>query len=111
MTLDDAFAHALSLPGAEDSTQHEKRCVRVRGQWILNDNRENDAVALALDLETVAFLMETEPGTYFQTPHFQGWPAVLARYAVADDDRLKEQIDKAWARRATKAQRRARGFD
>lgn len=111
MTLDDAFAYALSLPGAEDSTQHEKRCVRVRGQWILNDNRENDAVALALDLETVAFLMETEPGTYFQTPHFHGWPAVLARYAVADDDRLKEQIDKAWARRATKAQRRARGFD
>lgn len=111
MTLDDVFAYALSLPGAEDSTQHEKRCVRVRGQWILNDNRENDAVALALDLETVAFLMETEPGTYFQTPHFQGWPAVLARYAVGDGDRLKEQIDKAWARRATKAQRQARGFD
>lgn len=111
MTLDDVFTYALSLPGAEESTQHEKRCVRVRGQWILNDSRENDAVALALDLETVAFLMETEPGTYFQTPHFQGWPAVLARHAVAYDGRLKEQIDKAWARRATKAQRRARVLD
>jgi hypothetical protein len=29
----------------------------------------------------------------------------------ADDERLREQIDKAWARRATKAQRRARGMD
>lgn len=111
MTLDDVFAYALSLPGAEDSTQHDKRCVRVRGQWIVNDNRENDAVAIALDLETVEFLMETDPRTYFQTPHFQGWPAVLARHAVADEGRLKEQIDRAWARRATRVQRKARGLD
>lgn len=110
MTLDDVFTYALSLPGAEDSTQHDKRCVRVRGQWILNDSRENDAIALALDLDTVAFLIETDPETYFQTPHFQGWPAVLTRYQIADADRLKAQIDKAWARRATKAQRLARGL-
>jgi hypothetical protein len=55
--------------------------------------------------------MATEPTTWFQTPHFEGWPAVLVRYACADDERLREQIDKAWARRATKAQRRARGMD
>jgi hypothetical protein len=36
---------------------------------------------------------------------------VLVRYAAADDDRLREQIDKAWSRRATKAQRKARGLD
>jgi hypothetical protein len=33
---------------------------------------------------------------------------VLVRYEVADDGRLREQIDEAWARRATKAQRKAR---
>ena len=43
-------------------------------------------------------------------PHFEGWPAVLVRFAAADDDRLREQIDRAWARRATKAQQKARGF-
>ena len=111
MTLNDVFAYALSLPGTEDSTQHDKRCVRLRGQWIVNDSRENDAVAIALDLPTVEFLMETAPETYFQTPHFHGYPAVLARYRDADADRLKEQLDKAWARRATKAQRKAHGLD
>lgn len=110
MTRDQMFACALEQPGAEDSTLHGGRCVRVRGHWIVNESREADALALALDLETLAFLMETEPGTYFQTPHYQGWPAVLVRYAVADDDRLREQIEKAWARRATQAQRRARGL-
>lgn len=110
MTREDMFAYALSLPGAEDSTLHGGRCVRVRGHWIVNANQDPDALALALDRETVAFLMETEPQTWFQTPHFEGWPAVLVRFAAADDDRLREQIDKAWARRATKAQRKARGL-
>lgn len=110
MTRDQMFACALEQPGAEDSTLHGGRCVRVRGHWIVNESREPDALALALDLESLAFLMETEPGTYFQTPHYQGWPAVLVRYEAADDDRLREQIEKAWARRATKAQRKARGL-
>ncbi|NJC41363.1 hypothetical protein GGQ87_001621 [Brevundimonas alba] len=111
MTRDEMFAYALTRPGAEDSTLHGGRCVRVRGHWIVNDSREAGALALALDHGTVAFLMETEPQTYFQTPHFEGWPAVLVRFAAADDSRLREQIDKAWARRATKAQRKAHGFD
>ena len=66
------------------------------------------SLALALDRETVDFLMETEPQTWFQTPHFEGWPAVLVRYEAADDARLSEQIDKAWARRATTAHRSRR---
>jgi hypothetical protein len=110
MTRDEMFAYALSQPGAEDSTLHGGRCVRVRGHWIVNDSREPDSLALGLDKDTVAFLMETEPQTYWQTPHFEGWPAVLVRYEAADDERLREQIDRAWARRATKAQRRAHGF-
>ena len=109
MTRDEMFAYALSQPGAEDSTLHGDRCVRVRGHWIVNANQDPEALALALDRETVAFLMETEPQTYFQTPHFEGWPAVLVRCAAADDDRLREQIAKAWARRATKTQRKALG--
>lgn len=110
MTRDQMFAYALTQPGAEDSTLFDGRCIRVRGHWIVNASREPDCLALALDLGTVDFLMETEPRTYFQTPHYEGWPAVLVRYEAADDDRLREQIDKAWARRATKAQVKARGM-
>ena len=111
MTRDQMFAYALTQPGAEDSTLHGGRCVRVRGHWIVNENADPTVLALALDRETVDFLMATEPGTYVQTPHFEGWPAVLVRYTQADDDRLREQIDKAWARRATKTQRKARGLE
>ncbi|HYC97456.1 MmcQ/YjbR family DNA-binding protein [Brevundimonas sp.] len=111
MTRDEMFDYALSQPAAEDSTLHGGRCIRVRGHWIVNESREPDALGLALDLSTIEFLKETEPGTYFQTPHYEGWPAVLVRYEAADDDRLREQIDRAWARRATRAQRKTRGLD
>ena len=109
MTRDEMYAYALSLPEVEESTVHGVRCVRLRGKLLINDVRLPEAVSLSLDHGDIDLLMETEPQTYFKTPHFDGWPAVLVRYEVADDDRLREQIDKAWARRATKAQLRARG--
>lgn len=108
MTRDEMFAYALGLPDTVDSTMHGDRCVRLRGQWIVNTGREPDALALALDLDTIDFLKATEPDAYFQTPHYQGWPAVLVRHAVADEARLREQIEKAWMRRASRAQKAAR---
>lgn len=111
MTQDEMFAYALTQPGAEDSTLHGGRCIRVRGHWIVTESSSaRGEVALALDHGDVEFLIETEPQAYFQTPHFKGYPAVLVRTEAADDGRLRDQIDKAWARRATKAQRTARGM-
>lgn len=110
MTRDEMYAYALSLPEVEESTVHGTRCVRLRGKLLINDTRLPEAVSLSLDHGDIDLLMETEPQTYFKTPHFDGWPAVLVRYEAADDDRLREQIDKAWARRATKAQVKARGM-
>lgn len=110
MTRDELYAYALSLPEVEESTVHGVRCVRLRGKLLVNDTRLPDAVSVSLDHGDIDLLMETEPQAWFKTPHFEGWPAVLVRYEAADNDRLREQIDKAWARRATKAQRKARGM-
>jgi hypothetical protein len=111
MTRDELYAYALSLPDTEDSLLHGARCVRLRGKPLVNDCRFPDSVILSLDHGVIDLLIETEPGTYYKTPHLEGWPGVLVRYAVADDARLKAQIDKAWERRATKAQRRTRRPD
>ena len=102
MTRDDMFAYALSQPGAEDSTLHGGRCIRVRGHWIVNANQDPDALALALDLGTVAFLMETEPRTYYQTPHFEGWPGLMVRLDRIGDEELALRIENAWRFKAPK---------
>lgn len=110
MTFEDMFAFALALPGAEDGKLFDGRCVRVRGKPVLNECREPGALSLSLDLPAIDFLIETEPETYFQTPHFKGYPSVLVRPDNADRARLEKQIELAWARRASKAQKAARGL-
>lgn len=109
MTWDEVMAIALALPGAERSTSYGRDAVKVRGKMILVIGRDDDHFVLAASHDDVEMLMATEPGCFYQTPHYVGWPAVLARLSVADPDRIAVLVERAWAGRASKAQRKARG--
>ena len=37
-------------------------------------------------------LVETDPDTFWQTPHYEGWPAVLIRFDSKDPERVREMI-------------------
>jgi hypothetical protein len=37
-------------------------------------------------------LKGTEPETYWQTPHYEGWPGVLIRYDSKDEERVRDTI-------------------
>ena len=45
-------------------------------------------------------LVTAEPGIYFTTSHFDGYPAVLARLEELGADELTELVAEAWACRA-----------
>lgn len=45
-------------------------------------------------------LIADEPGRYFTTAHFAGYPAVLARLDALDEQSLAELATEAWASRA-----------
>jgi hypothetical protein len=45
-------------------------------------------------------LIDSDPGVYFTTPHFDGYPAILARLDALDADALAELITEAWLNRA-----------
>ena len=47
-------------------------------------------------------LVAEEPEVYFTTPHFDGYPAVLARLAAIDTAQLEELITEAWLTQAPK---------
>jgi len=64
---------------------------------------------LSAGLDAVEMLMATDPDCFYQTPHYAGWPAVLVRLAAADPDRIALLVERAWAGRASAAQRKARG--
>jgi hypothetical protein len=45
-------------------------------------------------------LLEDPSGVFFTTPHFDGYPIILARLAELDDETLEEVVVEAWLARA-----------
>jgi len=101
-------AFALTLPGAELSRSYGRPALKVRGKAFACTGKRDDHFVLMAELDAVDMLMETEPDVFFQTDHYKGWPAVLVRYDSADPERVVALLERAWDRRASKAQRATR---
>jgi hypothetical protein len=113
VTWDEAVAFALSLPDTELSTSYGKPALKVasNGRAFLYPGHESDtSFALAMDVDTIDMLKETEPETYWQTPHYEGWPAVLVRYRAKDEERVRDVIRRSreWSASLPKARPRKR---
>jgi hypothetical protein len=111
MTFDEAIAFALTLPDTERGTSYGKPAVKVasNGRAFLFPSHEPDtSFGLALDLDTIEILKETEPESYWQTPHYEGWEGVLVRYGAQDAARVRDTIDRARAFVAAKPKSRPR---
>ncbi|MBV9527822.1 MmcQ/YjbR family DNA-binding protein [Sphingomonas sp.] len=111
MTWEEAAAFALSLPGTETGTTYGMPAVKVaaNGRAFLSRGHEADtSFVLSLAEDRVELLKVTDPDSFWQTAHYEGWPAVLVRYDCADDDRVREVIAEArdWAAARPKARTR-----
>jgi hypothetical protein len=70
---------------------------------------DGDILGARVPDEGVKFaLIADNPGVYFTTPHFDGYPAVLVRLAEISAPELEELITEAWLAQAPK--RLARAF-
>ncbi|MGN6374360.1 MAG: hypothetical protein ACTHMG_02280 [Sphingomonas sp.] len=95
MTFDEAVDHALTLTDTVSGTHYGGPAVKVasNGRAFLSRGHEpQEAFCLALDRDTIELLKESDPATFFQTPHYVGWDAVLVRYDSPDPDRVCEII-------------------
>lgn len=104
-TWAEVSAFALSLPDAELSTSYGKPAVKVRDKAFLFPGREEGSFAVMSPLDEKELLMETEPETFWETPHYSGYPAVLIRFGGRSRERIEMVIQRAWWDRASKAQR------
>jgi hypothetical protein len=98
MTFDEAVAFALSLPDTERGTSYGKPAVKVasNGRAFLFPSHEPDtSFGIAIDLDTIELLKATDPDTFWQTPHYEGWAGVLIRYASTDPERVREIIERS----------------
>jgi hypothetical protein len=98
MTFDEAIAYALTLPDAERGTSYGKPAVKVasNGRAFLFPSHEPDtSFGVAIDLDTIEILKATDPDTFWQTPHYEGWEGVLIRYDSRDDERVRQVIERS----------------
>jgi hypothetical protein len=98
MTFDEAVAFALTLPSTELSTSYGKPAVKVtsNGRAFLFPSHEPDtSFGVAIDLDTIEILKATDPDTFWQTPHYEGWEGVLIRYDSKDPERVREVIERS----------------
>lgn len=113
MTWDQAVAYALTLPDTELSTSYGSPAVKIasNGRAFLFTSRESDtSFGVSIDLDTVELLKETDPDTFWQTPHYEGWPGILIRYDCEDEERVHDVIARSrdWVASKPKARPRKR---
>jgi hypothetical protein len=106
---DDVTRFALALPDTELASFYGDLCPKVNGKAFVSPGREADSFHVRSPHEEKALLIETDPDTFWQTPHYEGWPGLLVRYGSADPERIANVIRRAWWDRAKTPQRTAFG--
>ncbi|SON63572.1 hypothetical protein MSIMFI_05103 [Mycobacterium simulans] len=116
-TWDDVARIVGELPLTSEQSPHDWRVGKKLMAWerpLRKSDREametagvepptGDILGVRVSDEGVKFaLIADEPGVYFTTPHFDGYPAVLVRLAEIDVIQLEELITEAWLIQAPK---------
>jgi hypothetical protein len=95
-SFEEAVAFAASLPDAELSTSYGQPAVKVNGRaFVFRSHEAETSFGIALDLDTIEMLKETDPDTFWQTPHYEGWPGVLVRFDSKDPERVRAMIERS----------------
>ncbi|MDP2710725.1 MAG: MmcQ/YjbR family DNA-binding protein [Solirubrobacteraceae bacterium] len=96
-TWDDVVQLGTQLPGVEVGTSYGAPALRVRGKGMCRLRSDPDALAIRVtDMGEREALLQSEPETFFTTPHYDGYPYVLVRLEAVDPDELGELLEDAW---------------
>jgi hypothetical protein len=112
---DDVQRIALSLPEASERVSRDLRQWRVKDKLFVWERplRRREIEALGYDapdgpilgarvehLGAKDALLADDPGVFFTTPHFDGYPAILVRLDRITIEDLEEVVTEAWLGRA-----------
>jgi hypothetical protein len=91
------------LPEVEVSVEG-RRTWSVRGKGFAWEARGRDGGGLGVRAvrEEKPLLLAANPGVYFSSPHYTGYPAVQIRLELIDERELSERLEDAWLIQAPK---------
>ena len=100
---EDVVAIGTRLPGIEVGSSFGTPSLKVRNKFICRMRTNPDALVLRVThLGEREALLQGDPETFFTTPHYDGYPAVLVRLDKVDPTELAELLEDAWRLQAPK---------
>ena len=91
----------LGLPQVIQSTSYGAPSIKVKTKNFASVRGPQEMV-LHCPLEQKELLMEMAPDIYWQTDHYRGWPGLIVRLDVIEDEELSLRLEDAWRFRAPK---------
>jgi hypothetical protein len=102
VTFDMVREAALKLPSVSEGTSYGTPCLRIGKTMICRLREDNETLVLKVDPMERDILMEAEPGVFFTTDHYRGYPLVLVSLPKADIDHIDMLLRRAWFAAAPK---------
>jgi len=98
---DDVRRHALSLPQTTEKPSYGTPGFRVKDRLFARIHDLPDTIVVwVADMAEKEALLASAPATYFETPHYDGYPMVLVHLKAIDLDELTEVLTESWRARA-----------
>ena len=89
------------LPEVEVGTWYGTPALKVRGKGFAR-LREDGALVVMIDVLEREALMQEDPETFYITPHYADWPAMLVNLDRIGPQELRERLTESWCRKAPK---------
>ena len=109
MTWAEVVALGRRLPGVEEATSYGTPALRSNRKFLTRLRDEDASLVLGCSFDEREILLEAAPEVFHVTPHYQGYPAVLARMAAIGPDELWRFLERGW--RATARKRDLAAWD
>ena len=97
MTWEDVVAIGQRLPGVEEGTSYGTPALKVKAKFLTRLRHEDDSLVFTdVPLDERELLLAMEPELFHITPHYQDYPAVLARLSHIDEATVWKFLERRW---------------
>ena len=90
------------FPGIEESTSYGTPALKVQGKLLTRLKEDGKTLVVRTTFIDRDLLIQSDPSVYFFTDHYRNYPYVLVRLELAELDDLRERLEDAWRRSASK---------
>jgi hypothetical protein len=92
----------LALPGMEEGPCYGTAGFRVRKKFVARFRDQDTVLVVKCGFDERDFRLRADPGAFFTTDHYRGYPTVLVRLDRVPEAELVALLEHAWRLSAPK---------